>query len=82
MITSFSFLTTDGKLQDWAVDRIRLSRDFGSAPTEELLARLRQFNVRYFVSDANVDDVSNWTRFGSVVYELGRYKIIDLESSS
>ncbi len=82
LITSFSFLTTDGKLQDWAVDRIRLSRDFGSAPTEELLARLRQFNVRYFVSDANVDDVSNWTRFGSVVYELGRYKIIDLESSS
>ena len=82
LITSFTFLSSDGKLQDWAVDRIRLARDFGSMPTQELLLQLREFDVQYFISDAEVKDVSDWDRFGSIVYTVGRYKIIDLESSS
>jgi hypothetical protein len=82
LITSFTFLSSDGKLQDWATDRIRLTRDFGSMPTQESLLRLREFGVQYFISDAEVNDVSDWNRFGSIVYAVGRYKIIDLESSS
>jgi hypothetical protein len=82
LITSFTFLSSDGKLQDWAADRIRLTRDFGSMPTQESLLRLREFGVQYFISDAEVNDVSDWNRFGSIVYAVGRYKIIDLESSS
>ena len=82
LITSFTFLSSDGKLQDWAADRIRLTRDFGSMPNQESLLRLREFGVQYFISDAEVNDVSDWNRFGSIVYAVGRYKIIDLESSS
>jgi hypothetical protein len=51
-------------------------------PTQESLLRLREFGVQYFISDAEVNDVSDWNRFGSIVYAVGRYKIIDLESSS
>ena len=82
LITSFTFLSSDGKLQDWAVDRVRLARDFGSMPTQELLLQLREFGVQYFISDAEVKDVLDWDRFGSIVFTVGRYKVIDLVSSS
>ncbi len=80
LITSFTFLSTDGVLQEWAVARVRLSRDFGSVPTRDLLERLREFDVRYFINDAEVHDRLNWYPFGTVVYQVGRYKIIDLGS--
>ncbi|NDF67228.1 MAG: hypothetical protein EB142_04970, partial [Actinobacteria bacterium] len=80
LITSFTFLSTDGVLPEWAVARVRLSRDFGSAPTRDLLERLREFDVRYFINDAEVHDRLNWDPFGTVVYQVGRYKIIDLGS--
>jgi len=79
LVSGYGFLWQNVKPSDDVVRRIKLSLDFGSAPSAELLDDLRSRNVSYFVIDLSMTAFRDWTQFGEIAASNERFILLKLK---
>jgi hypothetical protein len=77
-ISGYGFLWQNVELPDFAKERMRLSSEFATSPTEGLASQLRQQGVDFFIVDRSRANKMNGTFTAKVLLEDQRFKLLQL----
>ena len=77
-ISGYGFLWQNVELPDFAKERMRLSSEFATSPTEGLASQLRQQGVDFFIVDRSRANKMNGTFTAQVLLEDQRFKLLQL----
>jgi len=59
--------------------RLRLSLSFANSPSLQDLTSLREFGVTHFIVNLQLTDHLDWSEFGSVIFRVDEFIIIELK---
>ena len=79
LATGYGFLWQNVKPSDDVVRRIKLSLDFGTAPSVDLLDDLQSRKVTYFVVDLSMTAFRDWDQFGEIAASNERFILLKLK---
>lgn len=78
LVQSPRFLTGYNYPSEDLQKRLRLSVDFATSPSPELVESLRSYGVSYFIVNLNQTPVRNWEKFGTVLVSNSDFLLLEL----
>ena len=81
LVQGVRFQTGHGVASNEQLKRLRLSVDFATAPSNEVLDALQNYGVTYFVVNLELTPKTDWSQFADSVFRSGPFLLLRLHRS-